>query len=428
MVFQDKEARIVELLERTERPMSAPELASALNVSRSTVLRWLARLVNRDVRVVGKGPATRYELYHPPELTKPQTEREYVGWNADWLYDYEPNETHYLTTATRAELAELGSPTSTLPAGTYARRILDRLLIDLSWNSSRLEGNTYTLLDTKDLLLRGKRPEGHSSRETQMVLNHKSAIEFIVENATALEYTPAFIRNIHALLAENLLADPAEEGRLRRRPVEISQSSYIPLANPQRIQDAFEVICAKANTIQDPFETAFFVLVHIPYLQPFVDVNKRVSRLAANMIFVRENYYPLSFLDVDRDEYLSAVLSLYESNDTRLLAEVFDRAYRRSAQKYAVIAQSLGEPDPLRLKYREAIKDAVGHVVRERVNASKIEETLESLELEVEAHERQEFMRVVREQLASLHEGNYARFRLRPSDFEAWKERDKPSK
>lgn len=416
--------QIVRILQEAEGPLSPSDLAERSGLPPRTLRRRIRTLVD-DGRVIasGQGPARRYQAATPPTepLSRPVHDRDFTTWEPEFLYDYKPNETFYLDEETRKALHDIGEPTTKLPAGTYARRILDRLLIDLSWNSSRLEGNTYSLLDTQELLLRGREAEGRSNLETQMVLNHKSAIEFLVENARGLQFTPLLIRTLHALLAENLLADPTARGRLRRIPVEIAGSTFVPLANPHRIEEAFHHLLATAEAIEDPFEASFFVLVHIPYLQPFVDVNKRVSRLAANVRFIRDNFFPLSFLDIPRDEYVRAVLTVYELRDVGPLATLFSRAYRRSAEKYAVIAQSLGEPDPVRLQFREELKAAVAHIVRNRVPKRKLDEVVDQLDLEISAELIADFRRIVAEELAALNEATLASYRLRPSEFEAWK-------
>jgi Fic family protein len=399
--------------------LSIGEIGEHFDVSNSTLRRDLRQLVDDgEIIAVGENRGRRYMLRNTPQT---KIERQPSTWRAEWLRGYRPNRDSYLRIEELAILEEIGSPTSKLPAGTYARRILDRLLIDLTWNSSRLEGSTVSLLDTEELIVRGKDPGTYSATEIQMVLNHKAAIEYLVEEATNLAVTPIVLRNLHALLSENLLADPADEGGLRRRPVEISGSAYIPVAHPPTIVEGFELICEKAESIENPFEQAFFLLVHIPYLQPFVDVNKRVSRLAANIPFIKLNYYPISFLDVDRDDYLHAMLDVYEVNDVARLRRLFVDGYRRSAQKYAVIAQSIGEPDPLRLELRAELKTVVAHVVREHVDESEVPDVIDSLGLNVPEELCADFERIVREELAALHEGNFARYRLRPSEFESWR-------
>jgi len=216
------------------------------------------------------------------------------------------------------------------------------LLIDLSFNSSRLEGNTYSLLDTERLIKDGAPAAGKNPQETQMILNHKGAIEFLVEPSPQAGLNRFTITNLHAYLSENLFGNPAAEGRLRTIPVDIGQSAFVPTAIPQLIDECFDIILTKAQQIQNPFEQAFFVLVHIPYLQPFENVNKRVARLAANMPLFGQNLCPLSFTAVPKRLYIEGLLGVYERNEVALFKEIFLWAYRRSVSRYKVIQESLG--------------------------------------------------------------------------------------
>ena len=310
-----------------------------------------------------------------------------------------------------------------LPAGTYARQILNRLLIDLAWNSSRLEGNTYSLLDTKRLIELGKEADGHAHLEAQMILNHKDAIEFLVSAADEIGFNRYTILNLHALLANNLLADPTAVGRLRYIAVGIERSAFHPLEVPQLIEECFDQILATATAIADPFEQAFFVMVQLPYLQPFDDVNKRASRLAANIPLIKGNLSPLSFADVPRQTYTDAVLGVYELNKIDLLKDVFIWAYERSAARYAAVRQSLGEPDPFRIRYREQLRDLMADLVRSRVGRKDAPTRIAAWSAkEIAPDDRQRFIEIVEAELASLHEGNFARYRIRPSEFAAWRQ------
>ncbi|MFU8893636.1 MAG: Fic family protein [Luteolibacter sp.] len=355
-------------------------------------------------------------------IRQPLAARTPVAYNPDFLGNYIPNRTAYLPAEIRRELAECGRVgVGDLPAGTYVRQVLDRLLIDLSWNSSRLEGNTYSLLETQRLLALGQGAEGRGVRETQMILNHKAAIEMLAEDAGEIAFNRYTLCNLHALLAENLLDDDNACGRVRSRAVGISGTVYHPLVVPQRVEEYFLEILTKAEAITDPFEQAFFVMVHLPYLQPFEDVNKRVSRLAANIPLIRHNLCPLSFVDVPQEEYVSGLLGVYELNRIDLLRDVFVWAYRRSAGRFGVVLQTLGEPDPFRLRHRASIADAVRAVVEggmdKREAAGFIARHAAS---GITESERARFIEVVETALTSLHEGNIARFRLRPSTFQAW--------
>jgi hypothetical protein len=357
-------------------------------------------------------------------VRKPLAERKPVGYNCAFLDTYRPNESFYLSSAQREHLRKVGTPQiPQQPAGTYAKHILNRLLIDLSWNSSRLEGNTYSLLDTKRLIDLGEEAEGKERFEAQMILNHKDAIEFLVSAANEIGFNRYTILNLHGLLANNLLPDPDAPGRLRRIGVGIERSAFHPLEVPQVIEECFDEVLAAASAITDPFEQAFFVMVQIPYLQPFDDVNKRVSRLSANIPMVKHNLSPLSFDGVSRGTYTDAVLGVYELNRVELLRDVFIWAYERSAARYAAVRQSLGEPDPFRLRHRTALRQLIGEVVRGRMDKRKAGNFISSWTREhVDPKERKQFQEVAESELLSLHEGNFARYQIRPSEFAAWRE------
>ena len=358
------------------------------------------------------------------QVRQPLQAREPVGYYREFLDAYRPNETFCLSQAERALLHEVGRPDiAEQPAGTYARQILNRLLIELSWNSSRLEGNTYSLLDTRRLLDVGEEAEGKARLETQMILNHKDAIEFLVDAADDVGFNRYTILNLHALLANNLLPDPDAAGRLRRMQVEIGGSVFYPLGVPQLIEECFDRILAIASAIADPFEQAFFVMVQLPYLQPFDDVNKRVSRLSANIPLIKGNFSPLSFEDVSRSLYTEAMLGVYELNRIELLRDVFLSAYKRSAARHAAVRQSLGEPDPFRLRYREELREVVGAVVRGCMDMKQATVHVGAWTREhIDQHAGERFREVAERELLGLHEGNFARYRIRPSEFAAWQE------
>ncbi len=221
----------------------------------------------------------------------------------------------------------------------------------------------------------------------------------------------------------DLLSDPSAEGALRTEPVGIGRSSYLPPAIPALIETLFNTILVKAGKIRDPFEQAFFAMVHLPYLQPFLDGNKRVSRLAANIPLFRRNLAPLSFVDVPEADYTDGMLAIYELNDTTILREVFLQAYRRSAKRYTVIRGAMGDPDSFRVRYRQAITEQVAEIIRARCGRSDAVAHLRRwVEESVVEDDRKRFVAAAEETLAGIHEGNFARYRIRPSEFEAWKE------
>ena len=352
----------------------------------------------------------------------PIQQRPPVGYERAFLDGYEPGSTWYLREELRHHLLELGSsPDREDMAGAQARKIHQRLLIDLSWNSSRLEGNTYSLLETARLLELGEAAAGKDALETQMILNHKAAIDLLLDEAEQVGFNRYTILNLHALLAENLLPDPGAGGRLRTAGVQIGGSSYHPLEVPQLIDECFGQVLDKAAAIPDPFEQAFFALVHFPYLQPFLDVNKRVSRLAANLPLIRNNLCPLSFVDVPTQAYVDGLLGIYERNRTELLRDVFRWAYERSCARYSVVRQSLSEPNPFRQRHRALIAQTIREAVQSRMKKSAAAAHIRQRAAEgLPAAERERFMEVVETDLLDLHEGNIARAGVSPREFKAW--------
>ena len=424
-------------------------------VSRRSLQRRLASLVEQQrIRAEGDGRALKYrgrtgdvtialqgvsatasagqvtaEVYVPTSaegedirayVRQPIQGRKPVGYDRELLEAYRPNETRYLPPEIREYLHNIGrSPDGERPAGTYARDILGRLLIDLSWASSRLEGNTYTRLDTQNLIELGQAAAGKDRRDAQMILNHKAAIELLVEQAEDIGFNTFTFFNLHALLSENLLADPSESGRLRSRIVEVSGTVFHPLGIPQQIDDYFHMILDKAAAIDDPFEQAFFIMVHIPYLQPFVDVNKRVSRLGANIPLIRHNLCPLSFVDVPERAYVEGTLGVYELKRVDLLRDVFVWAYERSCQRYMAIRETVAEPDPVRLRYREALITVVSEIVRSQQPPGEPAVRAVAATLVQQEHLDQ-ITELALADLRNLHEGNVSRYRLRLSEYRAW--------
>lgn len=388
-------------------------LGHALN--RRTLQRRLALLVDRNQLVMeGSARASRYKM--PPHERKP------VGYDRSFLAAYQPNQTFYLSEKVRQHLREIGdAKTDELPAGTYALQIYSRLLIDLTWNSSRLEGNTYSLLETEKLLAVGEAAEGKDAFETQMILNHKAAIDLLVNGASDVGFNSYTICNLHALLSDNLLPDPAACGRLRGQPVGIGGSVFHPLDGGPLVRECFDEVLQKAGVIEDPFEQAFFAMVHLPYLQPFDDVNKRTSRLAANIPLVRENLSPLSFVDVPEKAYIEGLLGIYELNRTELLCDVFVWAYERSCARYSAVRQSLGEPDKFRLQYRDAITALITDIVTGCMGTEEAVLAIKNYAAsQISQEDQVRFIEVVETELMSLHEGNMARYGVRPSEFSEW--------
>jgi len=206
-------------------------------------------------------------------------------------------------------------------------------------------------------------------------------------------------------------------------PVGIDGTVYHPLEVPELIEECFGRILDTAAAITDPIEQAFFALVHLAYLQGFDDINKRVSRLAANIPLIRGNLCPLSFVDVPERAYIDGVLAVYELNRIELLRDVFVWAYERSSARYSAVRQSLGEPDPFRLQYRSLVTELVAAVVRTGMDKKAATALArQRAAKQVPTADQARFVEVVEAELMSMHEGNIARYRLRPADYRAWRQ------
>jgi len=456
-VSQDELDTVLQGVARFPRGGSVEDISSVMEtaLARRTLQRRLALLVEQNrLTIEGHGRGRKYRLsaskgeahfmltgakveaagetYLPISseseeikgyVRAPIQNRRPVGYNRAFINSYRPNETFYLAVEIRQRLQELGRvPDAQQLAGTYAKKIFSRLLIDLSWNSSRLEGNTYSLLETERLLELGEATEGKDAREAQMILNHKAAIELLVEQASEVGFNRYTILNLHALLSDNLLADPGACGRLRFIPVAIDGTAFHPLEVPQLIDESFQQFLDTAAAISDPFEQAFFVMVHLPYLQPFEDVNKRVSRLAANLPLIRDNLCPLSFVDVPERAYIDGILGVYEMNRTELLRDVFVWAYERSCARYSAVRTSLGDPDPFRMRYHALLSKTISEIVQKGMDKKTANTFIKKRAGDdVEKGDQARFIEVAEIEVMSLHEGNIARYRIRPPQFQTWR-------
>lgn len=396
----------------------------ARGVSETTLWRLLKRLVEEGrLEVSGKGRATGYRTAGAAvvraHLATPYNRRVPMRYRPGFLDAYVPGKTWYLSAADRARLLEAGRPLGgSLPAGTYARRILEQLLVDLSWASSRMEGNTYDILQTERLIRFGEEAAGKDRKEALMILNHKEAIQYVVDNLDGIGLRRPDLFAIHALLSDGLLADPAMSGRLRGMPVGISHSSYRPPDDAVMIAEEFDILLYKAAQITDPFEQSFFLLVHIPYLQAFADVNKRTSRVASNIPLLKSDLAPMSFITIDDSDYIDGLIGVYELNNVALLREVYLDAYLASAEKYRVLRAEVESPEKAALAYRDVVRAAVRRSVLEFKGFRRNAILAMVAEAGVPEEDREGVVAYVRDQLAGLHEGNVIRYRLKPDDLE----------
>lgn len=437
-MLQDAIVSLLGAAHTTRRPgLGSRDLANELAASPATIKRHLDALIQRGLVVrEGQARATRYRLSSPPAkvdstvapptgyvlsaagkvlltaLREPLGSREPIGYDCRFVDDYVPNVTSLLPAALATELEAEGRMRGRQPAGTYARHVLAPLLIDLSWSSSRLEGNRYSLLATEALFQRGT---ASGDLDAVMLLNHKAAIEFMIDAVPEYGLTVAVVRNLHAILMQDLLADPDSLGNIRRKVVNISDSTYVPSQNPLLLEEMLNQVLEKARLVKNPVEAAFFVWVNMAYLQPFEDGNKRTSRLAANMPLMLYNSAPLSFLDVEAEDYSYAMMGVYERSDMTLAIDLFAHVYRRSIRKYAVQLDAMGVPDPTRLRFREALNEAIGRVVRDGQTADEA-----TTSLDLPAPDIPVFTPLLAEELRILDLHNCARYRLALSQVRRW--------
>lgn len=354
-------------------------------------------------------------------LNTPLYSREKVSYNRDFLDAYTPNRSQYVPDKIREALFLQGKRFDQhLAAGTYAQQICQRLLIDLSYNSSRLEGNTYSHLDTQRLVEEGISAEGKVHEETVMIMNHKEAILFLVENAQDMVLGSLAIRNLHHLLSQDLLANPQACGNIRTLEVNIGQSTYQPLGNPHVLRELFELVLQKARKIKNPFEQSFFLLVHLSYLQAFEDVNKRISRLSCNIPFIKNNLCPLSFADVSKDDYTAALLAIYEKIDVQPMLELFAWAYSRSCKQYGVVRNSLGEIDAFRVQYRQQRKAIMGQIVRKDLHGSAAERLIDEYCQDQEISDIDRFTAMTLADLSTLHTGAIIGLGITEAQLDMW--------
>jgi Fic family protein len=426
--------------------ISSRELSALVGVSAATVKRHLEQLLHEKKIVrTGQSRATRYSLSSvdaavatavPPvvdrslfvlspesralseALSRPLAARTPVTYQRRFVENYQPNQSSLLPVKLAQDLASEGGMRGQQPAGTYARKVLEPLLIDLSWSSSRLEGNRYSLLATQELFKSGAVA---GDTDAVMLLNHKQAIEFMVVAVPEYGLRADLVSNIHSILMRDLLADSIGLGAIRQKVVNISDTTYVPLQVPAQLAELFALVLEKARHIKNPVESAFFLWVNIAYLQPFEDGNKRTSRLTANVPLMLYNCAPLSFLEVDAQDYAQAIMGVYEYCDVSLAVDMFAWTYRRSVNKYKVVLESMGAPDPLRLRHREDLNQAIPMVVQERRTVAQAEMLLNLTPANAPG-----FHDLLVVELAQLGTHNCARYRVSPRTAQTWIDEGRP--
>lgn len=352
------------LLENDNQPMAAGAMQDLVGAERTTLFRRLSALADAGVILTeGVGRHRKYYLnvdsdaFVEWDLKQPPDRRSMVQYNPRVLDEYRPNVTAFLAPDQRKQMLAASAYGGGPVDDDGYRRILDSLIIDLSFASSNLENVQISWLDTKTLLEYGEKPEGLSDFQLRIVLNHKEAIRYMIQNKLAFVRRDIF--DLHSLLISGLMNEPGTEGRIRTKVVGFTDSRYFPLSNPHQLSEEFEKFLQKASEIEDPFERAIFAMAFISYLQPFQDGNKRTARLATNLPLIDARLAPFSFADIKKSDYMFGLLAFYERGRTSFLAGAFFNSYLKTAQRYGElmkIAQDGGilntvtlseEPEPI---------------------------------------------------------------------------------
>lgn len=270
------------------------------------------------------------ELTHA--LSLPMAARGPATYQREFVDQYAPNESCLMPRDVAKELCRLGHRGEAQPANINARDGFAQSLVDLSWNSSRLEGGRYSLHAAEELL------NGGSVRcdvDTVMLLNHKAAVDFLIDCPPREPLSSLAVQNLHAILMQDLVRDSNLLGAIRNGPLGIAGTLYTPLQEPDVINAMLRSIVKKAVHIKNPVEAALFLWIQLAYLQPFEHGNERTSRVAANIPLLLHNCVPMTFQDVTRDDYARAMLAIYEFRDATLVADLFAWTYERSIRKSA---------------------------------------------------------------------------------------------
>lgn len=324
---------ILKFLEKNKQ-VKTWELVELFWKDRTTIYRWLKKL--EQEWKISQIKKWTYELKETIEdfFQIPTWERKKVSYNPLFIRNYIPNKTYFFE---KKNLEKLEKSIQDLPIDTdfykTNKRFLEILLIDLSFASSYLEWNTYSYLDTEVLLKYSEINKEKTSEETQMILNHKKAIEYMIYYKKELDFNKHAFFEIHSLLGEKLLLKD-ELWIIRNKIVEIWWSTYKPLDNKFKLDEEFEIFLEKLNQIKNPFEQSLFIMIFIPYFQLFLDINKRTSRIMWNLPLIKYNLPVLSLIQLEKKRYILAILAIYELNDTSLLQKLWTENYLLNIERY----------------------------------------------------------------------------------------------
>lgn len=365
------EKAIVDALAKGKTGMSQGDVIAQIGgrASQATVSRAMARLIQSGI-IQKSGSTKNASFALTPDAAWFQTPpwlRQTVPYDPGRIRGYVPNVTRWLALEARDRMAAAAAGVNAaLDASTYSREIAERFLIDLSWASSSLEGNTYDYLSTEALLRYGQEASGHDRVEATMILNHKHAISTMLESVGQDIFDTRFTGRMHALLMRDLIS-PEDLGRIRANRVQIKGTSYQPEPDGRVIASDLGSLLWKAGQVEDPFEASFLLLGGISYLQGYVDGNKRTSRLMCSVPLLWRGLPPMSFIGVDKADYLTGLIVNYELGDTSILADTIAAAYEAVAPSYHAAMATQRVPRMVELRERARVERIVQEFVGQAV-------------------------------------------------------------
>lgn len=345
-MLEKKEIDILDFLKKAPNS-SSKQIFDGIGsgISYATIKRTLGKLLAENLIILeGHGKATKYaisasfellqpinlETYYQKEIDEREIIKDFNLFLITDLLKTTPLFTSLELTKLDALQHQFRNNIAQLSETEYKKE-LERLAIDLSWKSSQIEGNTYTLLETEKLLKEKATASGKTKEEATMLLNHKEAIDFLIEYPDYLNpLKVSTIEDIHRILIKELAIDK----NIRKRRVGITGTNYKPLDNEFQIKEALAEMCNLINLKENTFEKALLALVLISYIQPFMDGNKRTARIVSNSILIHDNYCPISFRTVDSIDYKKAMLIFYEQNNIFSFKEIFINQFEFAVNTY----------------------------------------------------------------------------------------------
>lgn len=433
----DGEVLIKIVKDLPDQTASTGDLAAILGVSRTTVWRMLTDLRNEgrisiEGSMGGNGSATKWTTKTAKaHINNPERVKYAVEYDFDRIGAYVPNKSQLMPADVMASLQKLGTAAQTRSAADVIARVRSKILVEMSWASSVLEGNKFSLGETIKLFDSGEYDDKKKASDATMLLNHRDAISYVMDNINDIRIDPDTICNIHAMLSAGLLSDSSLEGQYRNHLVTISGSMYQPLNDPHLIQRELGILLSTADEIKNPFEKSFFLLANLSYLQTFSDVNKRTARVTCNIPLMKSGLCPLSFFDFKREAYEEGIVHYYETGKSDRLANAYLEGYDLSVSRYKDLLHHVGSSDDvtIRAEFRTVIYESIRNYVLD-ASVDKLTDSIDSALSEagkydqVSLEKRVSLYQYVERIVSKLHDGQLALYGIKKDELRAFRSRE----